>query len=75
MQKIEKICSNITMVEVQVWTPLENNTMWQHFGPSVMCSHPQHSYDYAAGDFKWYHPSKPSPKWLWETHFENMAKF
>ncbi len=28
-----KICSNITIVEVQTWTPLENSTMWQHFWP------------------------------------------
>jgi len=28
-----KICSKITMVEVQTWTPLENSTMWQHFWP------------------------------------------
>jgi hypothetical protein len=41
---LEKICSKITMVEVQTWTPLENNTMWQHFGPpysvfSRKCTH------------------------------------
>jgi hypothetical protein len=28
-----KICSKITMVEVQTWTPLDNSTMWQHFWP------------------------------------------
>jgi hypothetical protein len=36
-KKFGKICSNITMVEVQTWTPLENITMWQQFWPLVMC--------------------------------------
>jgi hypothetical protein len=28
------------MVEVQTWTPLENNTMWQHFcPPPIVCFH------------------------------------
>ncbi len=32
-KKYENLCSKITMVEVQTWTPLKNNTMWQHFWP------------------------------------------
>ncbi len=32
-KKFGKICSNITMVEVQTWTPLKKTTMWQHFWP------------------------------------------
>jgi hypothetical protein len=32
-KKNGKICSNITMVEAQTWTPLKNYTMWQHFWP------------------------------------------
>jgi hypothetical protein len=30
----------MTMAKVQTWTPLENNTMWQQFGPPVVCFHP-----------------------------------
>jgi hypothetical protein len=37
-KKIGKICSKITMVEVQTWTPLENSTMWQHFWPPCVLS-------------------------------------
>jgi len=40
-KNIAKICSNITMVEVQTWTPLENNTLYANiFGPLVVCFHP-----------------------------------
>jgi hypothetical protein len=42
MQKNQKICSNITMVEVQTWTPLEKIQCDNIFGRPILCFHPHH---------------------------------
>jgi hypothetical protein len=41
-KKFERICFNMTMVEVQKWTPLENTIQCDKiFGPLVVCFHPR----------------------------------